>query len=223
MKGTQDSLGAGCKDSCEVFLLFFFALQLVYIREAWKSPVSCHVSTRVVRGHRQITDPLVHAQRSLLCPYKRCFPRKCRIGKAPWFFSKKKPKSNHLEKKSKIHSKVLKTRLWSCLWTGFISLCDPTTSNPISQRSGLSPQRPHTLLMCIWLFTGRNLPREKAGPASTLQIPLAPLLQFPPGCTYDATSIVKALINKPAQLQGCAVVYPSELLLSRSPSGLVKV
>lgn len=75
--------------------------------------------------------------------------------------------------------------------------------------------------MCIWLFNGWNL--EKAGPVSTVQISQAPFPQFPPACMYDATSIVKALINKTALLQGCTVVYPSELLLSRGPLGLIKV
>lgn len=95
------------RTAVRVFLLFFFALPLFYILEAWKHPVLdvSRVSTRVIRREGQITGLLVHTQRSLLCPYKRCFPRKWRIGKA---FFKIKPKSNHLEKKFKIHSKVLK-------------------------------------------------------------------------------------------------------------------
>lgn len=69
-----------------------------------------------------------------------------------FFFFKIKPKSKHLEKKFKIHSKVLKTRgrLWSYLWTGLI--CNPRTNNPILQLSGLLLQRPQILVMCIWLF-----------------------------------------------------------------------
>ena len=60
------------KTAVRVFLFFFFALLLVYILEAWKHPVLdvSHVSTQVTRGQGQITGLLVHAQRSLLCPYK---------------------------------------------------------------------------------------------------------------------------------------------------------
>lgn len=158
------------------FVFLFFALHLVYTLEVWKHPVLdvSHGSTWVIRGQRWITGLLVHTWRSLLCPYKRWFPRKWRIGKAPWlfffFFFKIKPKSKHLEKKFEIHSKVLKTRgrLWSYLWTGLI--CNPRTNNPILQLSGLLLQRPQILLMCIWLFNRWNLPLEKARPASTVQI-----------------------------------------------------
>lgn len=88
-------------------------------------------------GTRADNRPACAHTKSWLCPYKRCFPRKWRIRKALWLFFKLKPKSNHLEKKFKIHYKVLRRRGRLCLWTGLIPLCNPSTNNPISQFSGL--------------------------------------------------------------------------------------
>lgn len=95
------------------FFGFLFALHLVYILEARKHPGLGvrHVSTRVMRGQGQITDLLVHTQ-ILVTPVQKVLSEKMkdRKGTVPSPPPKINPKSNHLEKKFQIHSKVLKTR-----------------------------------------------------------------------------------------------------------------